>query len=183
FLQIKKKYMSCNHLEHHIHNTLEIVHSFIQQRWSTGCKDKGTIIFFDMKAQIIKEDIEFNLDTVREVIYPASVSWGDTSFLEAITCIYEVVKRHQSKPIVVIFLTDGRDDDRGASDLLAEIKAFCLKGFHFFPCLVYTKDSYVLNKMASRVGAKVRSGLHANDLETQFVGFAKKLANISYTQD
>ncbi|ETN99501.1 hypothetical protein RFI_37970, partial [Reticulomyxa filosa] len=163
--------------------TYDAIHSFIQQRWQTGCRDKGTIIFYESTVKTITENIVLSLDTVRTILLPAHVPWGGTSFVNAIRCVYDVVKRNASKPIVLIFLTDGADSDNGASELLAEIKAFCSNGFHFFPCILSTGKSPTLNKMASTLGVIVKSDLDANGLETHFVGIAKKLTNISFTQD
>ncbi|ETN97833.1 hypothetical protein RFI_39693, partial [Reticulomyxa filosa] len=161
----------------------KIVYSFIQQRWQTGHRDTGTFIFYESTAKIIKENIAFNQDLVSTILYPAHVPWGGTSFVNAIRCVYDVVKRNASKHIVLIFLTDGEDGDNGASELLAEIKAFCSNGFHFFPCILSTWKSSTLDKMASSVDATVKENLDANSLETHFVGIAKRLTNISFTQD
>ncbi|ETN98197.1 hypothetical protein RFI_39318 [Reticulomyxa filosa] len=178
-----KSTLNADGLNNRLGAVYDAIHSFIQQRWRTGCRDKGTIIFYDNTAKIIKEDIAFHPDTVHTILYPASVPWGNTSFVTAIRCVYDVVKRNASKPIVLIFLTDGEDEDNGASELLAEIKAFCSNGFHFFPCIFCTSQSPTLNKMASTVGATVKDNLDANGLETHFVAIAKKLTNISFTQD
>ncbi|ETO07574.1 hypothetical protein RFI_29818 [Reticulomyxa filosa] len=150
-------------LDNRLGAVYDAIYSFIQQR-STGCKEKGTIILFNETATIIKENIEFNLNTVKEVLYPARVFNLGTSLLSS------------------FFLTDG-DKDNGASALLAEIKKSCSQGFHFFPCIFRKRQSATLNAMASKVGTTVKDNLDANALETHFVGIAKKIANISYIQD
>ncbi|ETO23546.1 hypothetical protein RFI_13632 [Reticulomyxa filosa] len=179
----KKIIFNCLRIKRVNTTILEIVYAFIRKRWSAKCRDKGTIILYDDKAKIIKENISFNLTTVREILYPAHVTWGGTSFVSAIRCIYEVVKRNASKPIVIIFLTDGKDLDNGASELLEEIKAFCSKGFYFFPCIFSSAKSPTLDIMARKVGATVKNNLDANGLETHFVSIAKKITTISYIQD
>ncbi|ETO15418.1 hypothetical protein RFI_21945 [Reticulomyxa filosa] len=161
----------------------KIVHSFIQQRWETGYRDKGTIIFYDNTAKIIAENISFNLDTVPTVLYPANVSWGGgTSFINAIRCVYEVVQRNNLKSIILIFLTDGEDEDNGASELLAEVEAFCSNGFYFYPCNFNKCNSATLNSMARKVGATVKNNSDANNLEAHFVRIAERLTNISFAQ-